>query len=74
MANKNNGGKSKIGKLAKGKALHKKLDKFLNVWKAHVKHELRLHHHMRAGKKTLAHHVKQSIVIHKKLLEKLRKL
>ena len=65
---------AKAQALAKEKKAEKRLHKFLDLWKSHVVHELKLHHHLKAGKKTLEHHIKQSIKIHEKLLKELKKL
>ncbi len=51
-----------------------RLHKFLDLWKKHVLHELKLHHHMKTGKKSLEHHIKESIKIHEKLLKELKKI
>ena len=64
----------KPSKKSKRRQDERRLHRFLDLWKKHVVHELKLHHHMKAGKKTLEHHIKQSIKIHQDLLKELKKL
>jgi len=66
--------KKKARVVLKAKAFEKKLHSFLDIWKEHIKDEIKVHAKLLRGRESLSQHVKETIRLHRGFLQKMEKL
>lgn len=66
--------KKKAKAVAKVKFFEKKLHSFLDLWKDHIKDEIKIHAKLLRGNEGLPQHIKETIRLHRSFLNKMEKL
>jgi len=51
-----------------------KFNRFVDAWKAHVHEEIAIHKRLLQGKESFDKHLKETVGIHKKFIDKISKL
>ena len=57
-----------------GKDPARKLHRFLEVWKEHIHDEIQIHRELLEGKQGFGKHLKSTIAIHEKFVNRIKKL
>ncbi|MFH1056749.1 MAG: hypothetical protein V1717_03070 [Candidatus Micrarchaeota archaeon] len=71
---KKRGGAIRIAVQVKTGKLEKRLHSFLDVWKQHVHDEIAIHKALLSGKQGLDQHLNETIRVHQKFIDKLKKI